>query len=40
MYRDKAERRGAGMTLRSPVPSEFLASDAYESEEPVPVASH
>ena len=40
MYRDKAERRGAGVTLRSPVPSEFLASDAYESEDPVPVASH
>jgi diguanylate cyclase (GGDEF)-like protein/putative nucleotidyltransferase with HDIG domain len=40
MYRDKAERRGAGVTRRSPVPSEFLASDAFESEEPVPVASH
>jgi diguanylate cyclase (GGDEF)-like protein/putative nucleotidyltransferase with HDIG domain len=40
MYRDKAERRGAGVTLRSPVPSEFLADDAFEEEEPIPVASH
>jgi diguanylate cyclase (GGDEF)-like protein/putative nucleotidyltransferase with HDIG domain len=40
MYRDKAERRGAGIAPRPPVPSEFLASDAYESEEPVAVARH
>ena len=40
MYRDKAERRDHVATLRSPIPSEFLAADAFEDEAPVPVASH
>jgi diguanylate cyclase (GGDEF)-like protein/putative nucleotidyltransferase with HDIG domain len=40
MYRDKAERRTAGLALRSPVPPEFVATDAFETEEAIPVARH
>src|SRR5262245_2810265 len=40
MYRDKAERRVAGLALRSPVPSEFLAADAFdETDAPIPVTN-
>jgi diguanylate cyclase (GGDEF)-like protein/putative nucleotidyltransferase with HDIG domain len=40
MYRNKAERRVDSASVRFPIPSEFLAADAFEDEEELAATQH